>query len=398
MAELYPLQQRQDDEDWWPDEAFRGLGDMGYLGQTIPEEYGGAGLDYLSSGLLVEQMAIANGPVAFSFVGHDNLCANNIYRNGNEAQRHKYLPGLCSGEFVGALGMTEPGAGSDALGSMATTARREGDHYVLNGRKLFITNGPVADVLLVYAKTDKEKGAHGISAFIIEKEFPGFAVAQKLDKMGYRGSPLGELVFDDCRVPAENLLGVEDRGVAVMMSGLDLERAMVGPLCLGSAQRALDLAIDYAKTRVQFGKPIASFQMIQSKLGPRRDPQAHRRRPLQRGPGGQVRQRRGGADPRRHGLHARERDQPPLPRVQDPPDRRRHPGGAQDHHRRRAVEVTATMSRGCGVRANSILVMPGRDPGIRCCAGSDRRVKPGDDESIWGGPSGINWQHGSNKS
>jgi isovaleryl-CoA dehydrogenase len=137
---------------------------------------------------------------------------------------------------------------------------------VLNGRKLFITNGPVADVLLVYAKTDKEKGAHGISAFIIEKEFPGFAVAQKLDKMGYRGSPLGELVFDDCRVPAENLLGEVDRGVAVMMSGLDLERAMVGPLCLGSAQRALDLAIDYAKTRVQFGKPIASFQMIQSKL------------------------------------------------------------------------------------------------------------------------------------
>ena len=266
VAELRPLQQRMDDEDWWPDEAFRGLGDMGYLGQTIPEEYGGAGLDYLTSGLLVEQMAIANGPVAFSFVGHDNLCANNIHRNGNEEQRRKYLPGLCSGEFVGALGMTEPGAGSDALGAMATTARREGDEFVLNGRKLFITNGPVADVLLIYAKTDKSKGHHGISAFIVEKGFPGFAVAQKLDKMGYRGSPLGELVFDDCRVPAANLLGEVDRGVAVMMSGLDLERAMVGPLCLGSAQRALELAIEHAKTREQFGKPIASFQMIQSKL------------------------------------------------------------------------------------------------------------------------------------
>ena len=266
MATLHPLNKRMDDEEWWPAEAFQALGEMGYLGQTIPEDYGGTGLDYLTAGLLNEQMAMANGAMALSVVAHDNLCANNIYRNGSEAQRRKYLPALCSGESVGALGMTEPGAGSDALGSMATTAVREGDDYVLNGRKMFITNGPVADTLLIYAKTDKSKGTRGISAFIVEKGFPGFGVAQKLDKMGYRGSTTAELVFDDCRVPAENLVGGEHRGVAVMMSGLDLERAMVGPLCIGSAQRGLDLAIEHAKTREQFGQPIASFQMIQSKL------------------------------------------------------------------------------------------------------------------------------------
>jgi isovaleryl-CoA dehydrogenase len=199
-------------------------------------------------------------------VAHENLCANNIYRNANEAQRRKYLPGLCSGELIGALGLTEPGAGSDALGSMRTTARREGDHYVLNGAKLYITNGPVADVLLVYAKTAPEKGAHGISAFIVEKHFPGFKVAQKLTKMGFRGSQTAELVFEDCHVPAENLVGEENRGVAIVMSGLDLERAMISPICLGVAERALELSIEYAKTRVQFGRPISDFQMIQSKL------------------------------------------------------------------------------------------------------------------------------------
>jgi isovaleryl-CoA dehydrogenase len=199
-------------------------------------------------------------------VAHDNLCANNIYRNGNEEQRRKYLPDLCSGKAIGALGLTEPGAGSDALGSMRTTARREGDHYVLNGSKIYITNGPVADVLLVYAKTDKERGAHGISAFIVEKDFPGFKVAQKLVKMGYRGSQTAELLFEDCRVPAANLVGAENQGVAIVMSGLDLERAMISPLCLGVAERALELSIDYAKTRKQFGKPIGAFQMVQSML------------------------------------------------------------------------------------------------------------------------------------
>ena len=266
MKELYPLQARMDDEDWWPETVMPALGKMGYLGVTIPPEHGGAGLDFLSAGLVAEQLAAANPSVGISWLAHDNLCLNNIYRNGSDAQRGKYLPKLCSGEWIGALGMTEPGAGSDALGSMRTTARREGDRYLLNGTKLFITNGPIADVLLIYAKTDMAKGAHGISAFIVEKGFPGFSVAQKLDKMGYRGSPLGELVFQDCAVPAGNRVGDENRGNVVMMSGLDLERAMAAPMSIGIGQRALDLALEHAKTRVQFGKPIATFQMIQSKL------------------------------------------------------------------------------------------------------------------------------------
>ncbi len=181
-------------------------------------------------------------------------------------QRKEYLPGLNSGELVGALGLTEPGAGSDALGSMATTAVRDGDTYILNGSKMFITNGPIADVVLVYAKTDLEAGAHGISAFIVESKFPGYNVAQKLTKMGYRGSPTGEIVFDDCVVPAANLLGEENRGVAVAMSGLDLERVYLATGAVGLAERCLELSVDYANNRVQFGRPIADFQMIQAKL------------------------------------------------------------------------------------------------------------------------------------
>jgi isovaleryl-CoA dehydrogenase len=264
--ELYAIAEKMDADEWWPGDAFRKIGEQGFLGATIPEDYGGAGMDLLSAGLVVQAFGRWNHALTLSCIAHDNLCANNIYRNGNEAQRRKYLPGLCSGQLVGALGLTEPGAGSDALGSMRTTARRDGDYYVLNGTKLFITNGPVADVLLVYAKTAPEKGAQGISAFIVEKDFPGFKVAQSLKKMGYRGSPTGELVFDDCRVPAENLVSEENRGVSVVMSGLDLERAMIAPLCLGVAERAFELSLDYAKTRHQFGKPIGSFQMIQSML------------------------------------------------------------------------------------------------------------------------------------
>jgi isovaleryl-CoA dehydrogenase len=266
MSELYPHQQKMDDEEWWPEDTFAKLGEMGYLGLTIPEEFGGAGLDYLTTGVICEAMAAANHAITLSWAAHDNLCANNIYRNGSDGQRRKYLPKLCSGAFIGALGMTEPGAGSDALGSMRTTARRDGSDYVLNGTKMFITNGPNADVLLVYAKTEPEKGVHGISAFIVERDYPGFKVAQKLDKMGYRGSPTGELLFDDCRVPAGNLVGRENQGNVVIMSGLDLERAMISPICVGVAARALELSVEYAKTREQFGKPIASFQMIQSKL------------------------------------------------------------------------------------------------------------------------------------
>jgi len=266
MSDFHPLQERMDNEDWWPEHAFPKLGEMGYLGQTVDEEYGGAGLDYLTSGVISEVMTYANPAVAFSWMGHDNLCLNNIFRSGNADQRSRYVPKMCSGEWIGALGMTEPGAGSDALGSMRTRARREGDHYILNGTKLFITNGPIADVLLVYAKTDMEKGTRGISAFIVEKGFEGFRVAQKLDKMGFRGSPLGELVFDDCKVPVENLVGNENQGARVMMTGLDIERAMAVPFAIGIGQRALDLALEYAKTREQFGKPISNFQMIQSKL------------------------------------------------------------------------------------------------------------------------------------
>ncbi len=266
QKELYPLAQRMDDEEWWPEQVFPLIGDTGYFGITAPEAYGGSGLNLMAGGLVLQAFSRWNHALGLAWVAHENLCLHNILRNANEAQKRKYLPGLCSGRAIGALGLTEPGAGSDALGSMRSTARREADHYLLNGRKLFITNGPVADVLLVYAKTDKDKGAQGISAFIIEKGFPGFKVAQKLTKMGFRGSQTAELVFDECQVPAENLVGEEDRGVRVVMSGLDLERAMISPICLGIAERALQISIDYARTRKQFGQPIANFQMIRSKL------------------------------------------------------------------------------------------------------------------------------------
>ena len=265
-AELYPLAPRMDNEEWWPAEAFARLGANGWLGVTAPESLGGSGMDLFASGLVLQAISRWNHALGLSWLAHENLCLNNILRNADDAQKRRYVPGLCSGELTGALGLTEPGAGSDALGSMRTTARRDGDHYVLDGTKLYITNGPVADVLLVYAKTSPEKGAHGISAFIVEKGFPGFRVAQKLTKMGFRGSQTGELVFDGCRVPAANLVGREDQGVSVVMSGLDLERAMVSPICLGIAERALELSVEYAKTRQQFGKPIASFQMIQDRL------------------------------------------------------------------------------------------------------------------------------------
>ncbi|HEY1726374.1 MAG TPA: acyl-CoA dehydrogenase family protein [Steroidobacteraceae bacterium] len=264
--QLHALAPRMDTEEWWPAEAFSRLGDDGYLGITIPQAYGGAGLDLVSTGLVAQAFSRWNHAFGLSWLAHDNLCANNLYRHGNEAQRRRYLPGLCSGKLVGALALTEPGAGSDALGSMRMTARRDGDHYVLNGTKIFITNGPVADVLVTYAKTAPDKGAHGITAFIIEKGFAGFSVAQKLTKMGFRGSQTGELVFDNCRVPIENRLGAENSGVAVVMTGLDLERATIAPICLGIAERALQLSIDHAKTRKQFGRSIAEFEMIQGKI------------------------------------------------------------------------------------------------------------------------------------
>jgi isovaleryl-CoA dehydrogenase len=263
---LHPLQQRMDDEEWWPDDLFRMLGAAGFLGITAPPEFGGAGLDLYSSALVGQAFARWNPAVCLSWGAHENLCMNNILRNGDAAQRARFVPGLADGSKVGALALTEPGAGSDALGGMKTAARRDGDDYVLDGRKLFITNGPIADYVLVYAKTAPEAGAHGISAFVVEKGMPGFGVAQKLVKMGWRGSPTGELVFDACRVPARNRIGAENEGVGVVMSGLDLERAFFSVMSIGMAERALELSLDYARTRRQFGKPLGEFQMIQAKL------------------------------------------------------------------------------------------------------------------------------------
>ena len=264
--EFWPLQGRMDDDEWWPPQAMPALARMGFLGVTVPPELGGAGSDVFTCGLITQGLARWNPAIALSYAAHENLCLNNIARNGSDDIRRRYLPRLSDGSAIGALGLTEPGAGSDALGAMSTVARRDGDSYVLNGSKLYITNGPVADVLLVYAKTDRDRGAKGISAFVVEKGFAGFRVAQKLDKMGFRGSPTAELVFEDCRVPAANLVGEENAGVAVVMSGLDLERAIVAMINLGMAERALALALDYARTRKQFGRAIGEFQLIQGKL------------------------------------------------------------------------------------------------------------------------------------
>lgn len=265
-AELAPLLPRMDDEEWWPPQLFELLGENGYLGVTAPPEFGGAGMDFFAQGLVQQAFARYNPGVSLSLLAHDNLCLNNILRNASPEQHARHLPGLVKGTRVGALGLTEPGAGSDALGSMRTTARRDGGDYVLNGAKMFITNGPIADVVLVYAKTAPERGAHGISAFIVEKEFAGFSVAQKLTKMGMRGSPTGELLFEDCRVPAANLVGEENTGVAITMGGLDLERCAMGFGCLGMAERCLELAIDYARTRRQFQRAIGEFQMVQKMI------------------------------------------------------------------------------------------------------------------------------------
>jgi isovaleryl-CoA dehydrogenase len=263
---LYPLAPRMDAEEWWPADVFPELGRLGFLGVTAPERFGGAGMDFFSSGLICQAFARWNHAFALSWVAHENLCLNNIYANGDDSQRERYLPKLCSGEWIGCLGLTEPGAGSDALGSMATTAKEDGGDWLLNGAKLYITNGPVADVMLCYARTDPEAGNQGVSAFIVETATDGFEVAQKLEKMGFRGSQTAELLLQDCRVPAGNLLGEENRGVRVVMSGLDLERAIIAPLCLGICERALELSVDYARIRRQFGQPIGTFQMVQQKL------------------------------------------------------------------------------------------------------------------------------------
>jgi isovaleryl-CoA dehydrogenase len=246
--------------DLWPE-----LGQMGLLGITVEEEYGGTGLGYLEHCVALEEVSRASGSVGLSYGAHSNLCVNQIRRTGTEAQKRRYLPKLISGEHVGALAMSEPGAGSDVV-SMRTRADRRGDRYILNGSKMWITNGPIAETVVIYAKTDPKAGARGITAFIVENKFPGYSTAQKLDKLGMRGSDTGELVLEDCEVPEDNVLGAVNEGVKVLMSGLDYERAVLAAGPLGLMQACMDTVIPYVHQRKQFDAPIGSFQLMQAKL------------------------------------------------------------------------------------------------------------------------------------
>ena len=246
--------------DLWPK-----MGALGLHGITAPEEYGGLGLGYLEHCVAIEEVSRASASIGLSYGAHSNLCVNQIVRNGTTAQKARYLPRLISGEHVGALAMSEPGAGSDVV-SMKTRAEKKGDRYVLNGSKMWITNGPVADTLIVYAKTDPAAGAKGISAFLIEKDFKGFRPGAKLDKLGMRGSDTSELIFEDCEVPEESLVGQLGRGVNVLMSGLDYERAVLAAGPLGIMQSAMDIVLPYIHERKQFGQPIGTFQLIQGKI------------------------------------------------------------------------------------------------------------------------------------
>jgi isovaleryl-CoA dehydrogenase len=254
-----------DRSNQFPRELWPQLGELGLLGITVEEEWGGAGMGYLAHCVSMEEISRASGAVGLSYGAHSNLCVNQIRRNGTAEQKKRYLPKLISGEHVGALAMSEAGAGSDVV-SMRTRADRKGDRFVLNGSKMWITNGPLAETLVIYAKTDLDAGPRGISAFIVEKGFKGFSAGQKLDKLGMRGSDTGELVFVDCEVPAENVLGSVGGGVNVLMSGLDYERAVLAAGSIGLMQSCLDLVIPYLHERQQFGQPIGTFQIMQAKL------------------------------------------------------------------------------------------------------------------------------------
>ncbi len=263
--EVGPIAEQIDKEDKIPDEIWKKLGELGVMGINVPIEYGGGGMDVLSSVIVMEELSRNSPAVALSWLAHAILCVNNIYEHANEEQKKKWLPKLCSGEWMGCMALTEPNSGSDAVG-ITTTAKPDENGFVLNGAKTFITNAPVADVALVYAKTKPERGSRGITAFIVDAKSTGFTITRKLEKMGHRGSTTGEISIEDLKVPKENILGEENHGIAVMMKGLDVERTVIAAGPVGIGQQGLDLSIKYSVERTQFGQKIANFQMIQAKL------------------------------------------------------------------------------------------------------------------------------------